>query len=77
VILRDIENSGAATREDLIPLYALLGDRGSAIEGVERAERGRSPWLVWMGTLPWYDSLRAEPRFQDVLTRARLPNGRQ
>jgi TolB-like protein/Tfp pilus assembly protein PilF len=76
-ILGDIENRGAATREDLIPLYALLGDRRSAIEGVERAERGRSPWLVWMGTLPWYDSLRAEPRFRDVLERARLPNGRQ
>jgi TolB-like protein/Tfp pilus assembly protein PilF len=75
--LGDIENSGVATREDLIPLYALLGDRRSALEGVERAERGRSPWLVWMGTLPWYDSLRAEPRFRDVLTRARLPNGRQ
>lgn len=75
-VLAAIERSAAAEREDLIPLYALLGDRRTALAGVETAHAERSPWLVWMGTLPWYDSLRAEPEFRGLLRQLGLPNGR-
>lgn len=75
-VLAAIEGSPAAERVDLIPLYALLGDRRTALAGVETAHTERSPWVVWMGTLPWYDSLRAEPSFRDLLLQLGLPNGR-
>jgi tetratricopeptide (TPR) repeat protein len=74
--LATIESAGAADRETLIPLYALIGDRRSALDGVERAHAARNPWMVFMGTLPWYDSLRSEPRFRAVLDAVGLPNGR-
>lgn len=74
--LAALEREGAADPIDLIPLYALLGDRRTALAAVEEAFTTRSPWLIWMGTLPWYDSLRAEPRFRTVMEDAGLPNGR-
>jgi serine/threonine-protein kinase len=72
--LAQMEAARAASREDLIPLYAILGDIDAALEGAERAAATRNPWVIWMGTLPWYDLLREEPRFQAVLANVGLPN---
>lgn len=63
--LARVELSGAASREDLIPLYALLGDTPSALDGVERAATTRNPWASgWehcRGTISCATSPVSEP----------------
>jgi eukaryotic-like serine/threonine-protein kinase len=50
-------------------VYAALGDQGTAFEWLERALADRSPWLAFLHTHPWWDPLRADPRFTSLLTR--------
>jgi hypothetical protein len=54
--------------------YAGLGDKDRAFELLERAFQERSP------DIPWFlkadlriDNLRSDPRYADLLRRARLP----
>jgi TolB-like protein len=53
-------------------LYA--GDRDRAIQWLERAYEDRDGNMPYI-TEPTYDSLRADPRFQDLLRRMNLPRG--
>ena len=50
-------------------LYAGLGDADAAIGHLERSYAQSDVWLVWLNTEPRLDSLRADPRFQDLLLR--------
>jgi len=64
--LRLAPESGAPAFEAAV-VYALLGEETSAIASSETAlENGcGASWF----TLPWFDGLRANPRFQEVLAR--------
>ena len=48
-----------------------LGDRQKALDLIEQAFADRSDWILQMNVEPEFDRLRAEPRFQDILRRAR------
>ena len=50
-------------------LYAGLGDVDAAIDHLERSYAQSDVWLVWLNTDPRLDSLRADPRFQQLLRR--------
>jgi hypothetical protein len=50
-------------------LYAGLGDVDTAIGHLERSYAQSDVWLVWLNTDPRLDSLRADPRFQQLLRR--------
>jgi adenylate cyclase len=50
-------------------VYAGLGDVDSAIAQLERGFAESDVWLVWLNTEPRLDSLRADARFQRLLTR--------
>ena len=50
-------------------LYASLGDVDAAIDYLERSYAQSDVWLVWLNTDPRLDSLRADPRFQQLLRR--------
>lgn len=54
-------------------LQAGLGERDLAFLSLEKAYQERSGGLVWFGTDPRMDSLRADPRFVDLLRRIGLP----
>jgi TolB-like protein/DNA-binding winged helix-turn-helix (wHTH) protein/Flp pilus assembly protein TadD len=54
-------------------LYDGLGDNGRAMEWLERAYRERSPQMPFVKIEYWSDSLRADPRFQDLLRRMNFP----
>lgn len=75
-VLRAIE-ARAAT--DYVPaveiafLHAALGDRTAALDWLERAYDAQGPWVELLGVHPAADDLRAEPRFQALLERLRLP----
>jgi len=48
-----------------------LGDHEEALRWLERAVEQRSGWLVYLATEPRFDSLRGEPRFEAIQSRAR------
>ncbi len=54
--------------------YSALGQPDLAFEWLERAvEEGQSPFLFFLKVGPWYDPLRSDPRFQDLLRRMNSP----
>jgi serine/threonine-protein kinase len=52
------------------------GDREGALKYLEAAQDEKSAWMLWLGTEPKLDALRAEPRFQAILERAGLRSHR-
>jgi TolB-like protein/Tfp pilus assembly protein PilF len=53
--------------------YIYAGDHDKAIEWLDEAYENHDPSLPYIGTLPLYDPLRSNPRFQDLLRRMNLP----
>jgi len=49
-----------------------LGERDSAFKCLESAIELRDEWLIWLGTDPWLDYLRDDPRFADLLKQVGL-----
>jgi hypothetical protein len=53
-------------------VYASLGDKNKAFEWLERAYAARDSQLEFLGVQPFYDPLRSDPRFRDLLRRIHL-----
>jgi tetratricopeptide (TPR) repeat protein len=53
-------------------LYIRLGEKEKAIEWLRNAVSVRSQQLVYLKTEPLYDSLRADPRFRELLKKVGL-----
>jgi TolB-like protein/Flp pilus assembly protein TadD len=53
-------------------IYAGLGDKDQALNRLEQAHRDRVPLLMFIGVDPWFDVLRPDPRFQDLVRRVGL-----
>ncbi|HEY8559169.1 MAG TPA: winged helix-turn-helix domain-containing protein [Pyrinomonadaceae bacterium] len=77
--LRVIDELKAIPREQryvspfyIAVIYAGLGEKGAALDWLEKAFEERSWWIATLRTNPQLDSLRAEPRFQELLKRANL-----
>ena len=47
-----------------------LGDNTGALAGLEKAFAERSAWMVFLKVEPFFDGLRNDPRFADLLRRA-------
>ncbi len=54
-------------------LFAHAGERERVLEWLEKAYEVRDPNLPGIGVIPLFDSLRDDPRFQDLLRRMNLP----
>jgi tetratricopeptide (TPR) repeat protein len=54
-------------------VYALLGEKEEALAWLEKAYRERDPWLMDINVRAEFDSLRDDPRFQDLLRRMNFP----
>jgi TolB-like protein/DNA-binding winged helix-turn-helix (wHTH) protein len=73
-ILRSVETSGEYVAPgELAILYEALGDREKAIETLEKAFAVRDLQLQHLKVDPSFDSMRTDPRFQDLLRRIGLP----
>lgn len=57
---------------ELASIHAHLGDKTEAIGLLRQCVRDHNPWLVEVNTNPDFDSLRSDPRFQDVVRAVRL-----
>jgi serine/threonine-protein kinase len=54
-------------------VHAGVGDKARAIEWLERAYQEHDFSLVFLEVAPWFESLRGEARFQQLLRRMQLP----
>jgi TolB-like protein/Flp pilus assembly protein TadD len=54
-------------------IYAHLGDKDQAFAWLEKAYAARSIDMIWLKVNPLWDSLRSDPRFQDLLRRMNFP----
>ncbi len=73
-ILKKLETSKKyVSPGGLTTLYAALGDKEAAFRSLERAYSERDIRLVSLKTDFHYDSLRSDPRFQDLIRRVGLP----
>jgi tetratricopeptide (TPR) repeat protein len=54
-------------------VYIGLGEKEHAIEWLEKAYENREDSSTWLNSDPSFDSLRSEPRFQDLVRRVGLP----
>jgi hypothetical protein len=52
-----------------------LGDKNRVLDALEIAYRHRHSWMPWIGVIPMFDALHAEPRFADLLRRPQPPAG--
>jgi TolB-like protein/DNA-binding winged helix-turn-helix (wHTH) protein/Flp pilus assembly protein TadD len=53
-------------------VHAARGENALALQWLERAYAERDEELVWVAVEPWYEPLRADPRFIDLLARMKL-----
>jgi hypothetical protein len=58
-----------ADDQDAAYVRLALGLRDEALDGLERAVDRRSDRILWLRVDPRVDALRAEPRFQQLVTR--------
>lgn len=63
-------------RTELARLYARAGQKDRALEWLEKAYEVRDSILVYLQVDPDWDSLRDDPRFQDLLRRMNFPQTR-
>jgi len=61
--------------EEIAMVYIGLGDSNHALLWLEQAYRDHSKGLVMLKADPWYRSLAAEPRYQDLLRKVGLSGG--
>jgi serine/threonine-protein kinase len=72
-ILGELERSEHyVSPEALALIHTALGDRGAALDALERAGSDRSINAGWLAFDPAWDALRAEPRFVRVLGEMRI-----
>jgi serine/threonine-protein kinase len=58
---------------DMAALHTALGENEQALTWLERGYDRRDAWLAEIKAWPWFDSLRDEPRFQELLRRMSFP----
>ncbi|MGH9544344.1 MAG: winged helix-turn-helix domain-containing protein [Terriglobales bacterium] len=54
-------------------IYGDLNENNEAFRFLEAAYRRREPWMVLSKYLAWFDPLRSDPRFGDLLRRMNFP----
>ncbi|HKZ53061.1 MAG TPA: tetratricopeptide repeat protein, partial [Candidatus Acidoferrales bacterium] len=77
-IMRELEQRSKreyVSSFDIALVYIGLGDRTEALAWLERAYQNKEGvmWLTGLKVNPWFDGLRDDPRFQDLLRRMNFP----
>ncbi|MCH7985448.1 MAG: winged helix-turn-helix domain-containing protein [Acidobacteria bacterium] len=70
-----IEDSkrGVVELSGIARIYAALGETDQAFGWLEKAYEDHEHWLVALKVDPFFDSLRSDPRFQDLVRRMNFP----
>jgi len=75
-ILRQLKSQSGksfVSAYDLATIYVGLGEKERALTLLKDGYEQRAEGLVWLKVDPVFDSLRSDPRFQDLLRRVGLP----
>jgi serine/threonine protein kinase/tetratricopeptide (TPR) repeat protein len=72
--LLDRSKRGPVSKYALAKVYAALGNKNEALSRLEQAFSERSVSLDFLNVDPELDSLRSEPRFQDLVRRMNFPH---
>jgi len=55
-------------------VYAALGERDQALQWLETAYQERDPWLYWLRLSPYFEGLRDDPRYHNLVQRMNFPH---
>ncbi len=73
-ILDRLESEGANLSPAMLAtIYAALGRNDEAIDWLEQAYQKKAWLLLFIRSHPWFDPLRDDPRFQDIVRRMNFP----
>ena len=53
-------------------VYVHMGEKERALEWLERAYKDRDGQIIWIKVEPSFESLRSDPRFEDLVRRVGL-----
>lgn len=70
--LRDLQGRRYVSPYTIAAIYAGLGEKDQAFKWLDKAEEERDLWLMNLKVDPVFKTLRADPRFPDLLVRTRL-----
>ncbi|KAA6457577.1 tetratricopeptide repeat protein [Acidobacteria bacterium AB60] len=70
--LKKRQQTGYVPAAAFVSAYVGLGDKGEAFAWFERAYQEKSSIMKFLKVFPPYDSLRGDPRFQDLIRRVGL-----
>jgi tetratricopeptide (TPR) repeat protein len=76
MVLEEMKNAsqrGYVSPFDIAFIHMSLGETDQAFEWLEKAYQDRSSRMLLLRVEPAFDSLRSDPRFQDLLRRIGLP----
>lgn len=73
-IVKQLETSKEyVSPAEIAQLYTALGEKEKAFSALERAYTAHDLQLQFLSVDPYYDSLRSEPRFQELIRKVGLP----
>jgi tetratricopeptide (TPR) repeat protein len=72
--LRELSKQRYVSSYHIALIYARLGEKDRAFEWLENAYKERSDMLVYLKVDPRLDSLRSDPRFDELVRRVGLPH---
>ena len=65
--LRKMSPDGKVLPFNLALVYLGIGDHARALDNLEKAYDADSQLLAWLGQDAMFDSIRSEPRFNELL----------
>ena len=68
-------SDGLVSDFDMAAFHVALGDVDRSLTLLERGYARRDYWLPEMAAWPWFDSFRANSRYQELLRKMKLPWG--
>jgi tetratricopeptide (TPR) repeat protein len=71
--LATLRNVGYVSSTDIAAPYVFAGENSRALDWLERGFEERDPNTPYLSAYPFWDRLRDDPRFQDLLRRIDLP----
>jgi hypothetical protein len=54
-------------------IYAALGDKDATLLWLDRAREDHAPWMIYLKSPPWFDSLRSDSRYYRLLQGMNIP----
>jgi TolB-like protein/DNA-binding winged helix-turn-helix (wHTH) protein/tetratricopeptide (TPR) repeat protein len=65
--------SGRVSPYSIALIYTALGRKSEALDWLEKGYKEKDTWIIWVGVLQEWQSLRSEPRFMNLLHELKLP----